>query len=71
MTLYLQEIQTRTAPPTPYEEKLAGAIEEVFGTGVHDLEGVVSGLNGMGMHSPAGEPWDADSFTTEIHRMGA
>ena len=68
---YLQPFQARTSEPTPYEMKLAGAIEEVFGTGRHDLAGLVEGLNDMGVPAPGGEAWTADSFTTEIKRLAA
>lgn len=68
---YLQPFQARFAEPTPYELKLAGAIEEVFGTGRHDLAGLVDGLNEMGVPAPGGEAWSADSFTTEIKRLAA
>ncbi|QDQ89700.1 hypothetical protein FND50_02180 [Rhodococcus sp. WB9] len=70
MSLYLQPRQSGTAP-TQYERKLAGAIEEVFGTGVHHLEGLVKGLNALGIHSPGGDAWTTDTFTDEIRRMGA
>ena len=71
MSLYLVEHQSHSAPPTPYEVKLAGAIEEVFGSGRHDLDALVDGLNQLGMLAPNGEPWTADVFTAEIARMGA
>jgi hypothetical protein len=71
MTNYLQPHQARTVEPTPYEKKLAGAIEEVFGTGRHDLEGLVSGLNGMGVPAPGGEVWTTDSFTAEMKRLAS
>ncbi|MDV7353868.1 recombinase-like helix-turn-helix domain-containing protein [Rhodococcus oxybenzonivorans] len=71
MSLYLQPRQAGTASPTPYELKLAGAIEEVFGTGVHHLEGLVKGLNDLGICSPSGEPWTPDTFTDEMRRMAA
>jgi hypothetical protein len=69
MTNYLQPHQARTVEPTPYERKLAGAIEEVFGSGRHDLDGLVDGLNELGVPAPGGEVWTADSFTTEMKRL--
>ncbi|MGN5237791.1 MULTISPECIES: recombinase-like helix-turn-helix domain-containing protein [unclassified Rhodococcus (in: high G+C Gram-positive bacteria)] len=71
MTRYLEIHQARSADLTPYEIKLAKAIEQVFGTGVHDLEGLVEGLNGSGIHGPDGQPWTPISFTTEMQRIGA
>lgn len=66
---YLQPHQARSAEPTAYEMKLAGAIEEVFGTGRHDLAGLVAGLNELGMPAPDGESWTPDSFTAEMTRL--
>ena len=68
---YLVKHQTRTSDPTSYELKLAGAIEEVFGSGRHDLAGVVDGLNDMGVSGPGGERWTEESFTAEMQRLGA
>jgi hypothetical protein len=66
---YLQPHQARNADPTPYELKLAGAIEEVFGTGRHDLAGLVAGLNELGVPAPGGEVWTEASYTAEIQRL--
>ena len=71
MSLYLVEHQARSTEPTPYERKLAGAIEDVFGEGNHGLEALVEGLNARGIHAPSGLPWTPESFTAEIARMGA
>ncbi len=68
---YLVVHQARSADPTPYELKLAGAIEEVFGRGDHTLEALVAGLNDLGIHGPDAKPWTAASFSTEIARLGA
>ena len=68
-TNYLEPFQARDTEPSPYEMKLAGAIEEVFGTGRHDLEGLVDGLNELGVPAPGGTTWNAESFTTEIKRL--
>lgn len=66
---YLQPHQARTTEPTPYELKLAGAIEEVFGSGRHDLAGLVDGLNELGVPAPGGAAWTAESYTAEIRRL--
>ncbi|MGW0021710.1 recombinase-like helix-turn-helix domain-containing protein [Rhodococcus sp. NPDC003382] len=71
MDRYLKIHQARTADPTPYEVKLAKAIEAVFGSGVHHLEGLVKGLNDSGIHGPDGAEWTPESFTAEMHRIGA
>ncbi|EGD54911.1 recombinase-like helix-turn-helix domain-containing protein [Gordonia neofelifaecis] len=70
MSLYTVPIQTRTGDPTPYERQLAGAIEEVFGGGEHTLEGLVDGLNAVGVFAPDGQAWTTESFQAEIHRLG-
>jgi hypothetical protein len=67
---YLVKNQTRTGDPTPYDEKLAGAIEEVFGGGRHDLAGLVGGLNELGLLAPGGEPWTEQSFQDEMSKRG-
>jgi hypothetical protein len=66
---HLNPHQARTTEPTPYELKLAGAIEEVFGSGRHDLAGLVDGLNELGVPAPGGAAWTADSYTAEISRL--
>jgi hypothetical protein len=68
-TNYLEPFQARDTEPSPYEMKLAGAIEEVFGTGRHDLDGLVAGLNELGVPAPGGTTWTPESFTTEIKRL--
>lgn len=70
-TLYLEAHQTHPEPFSPYELKLSGAIMEVFGTGVHDLPGLVAGLNDLGLHAPDGGPWTEDNLRAEMHRLGA
>jgi hypothetical protein len=67
---YLEAHQTHPHPITPYESKLSGAIMEVFGRGVHDLPGLIDGLNGMGLNAPDGSPWNVDNFRAEMRRLG-
>jgi hypothetical protein len=71
MPNYLEPMQSRPAPPSAYETKLAGAIEEIFGRGIHDLPGLLAELNDAGLLSPDGGPWNEQSFTAEMHRLGA
>jgi hypothetical protein len=68
---YLVRNQSRSADPTAYDLKLAGAIEEVFGTGRHDLPGLVDGLNELGILGPDGQRWTEDTFTATMQRLGA
>jgi len=67
---YLVRNQAGTGHPTPYDEKLAGAIEEVFGSGRHDLAGLVDGLNHLGLFAPGGHPWTEESFQAEMQKWG-
>jgi hypothetical protein len=67
----LQPHQAGNGDPTAYERKLAGAIEQVFGSGTHDLAGLVTGLNTMGVAAPDGSPWTETSFADEMTRLGA
>lgn len=69
--LYLEPIQTRSEPASPYEVKLAGLIERVFAEGHHELPDLVQGLNDHRSTSPAGEPWTEESFCAEMSRLGA
>ena len=55
---YLNPHQARTADPTPYEKKLAAVIEDVFGSGAHDLPGLVAGLNARDLPRPRRQPVD-------------
>jgi len=67
---YLEVQQKRDHEPTPYEVHLAGAIEEVFGAGVHDLPGLVEGLRVRGLRAPDGQNWTEDTFRAEMARLG-
>lgn len=68
---YLEPHQSRQGPPSPYEVKLAGAIEEAFGRGTHDLPGLLAELKSAGLAAPDGRPFTEESFTAEMHRLGA
>ncbi|MGQ4517256.1 recombinase-like helix-turn-helix domain-containing protein [Streptomyces sp. DW26H14] len=63
--------QSRTAPPGPYEVKLARTLEEIFTQDGHELADVVAGLNARQLHTPDGRPWTEESFRAEMHRLGA
>lgn len=67
---YLTVHQTRSWPPSAYEMKLAGAIEEIFGSGHHDLDALVAGLNAAGIAAPDGVPWVADRFVDQFGALG-
>ncbi|KQY50901.1 MULTISPECIES: recombinase-like helix-turn-helix domain-containing protein [unclassified Nocardioides] len=67
---YLVQNQTHPEPLSPYEQKLSGALMEIFGTGVHDLDGLLAGLNAMGLNAPEGDAWNEANFRAEMRRLG-
>lgn len=68
---YLAVHQSRTREPTPYEEKLAAALEEVFTSEGHELADVVRGLNARTVRTADGAPWTEETFRAEMNRLGA
>jgi hypothetical protein len=62
--------QTRPAPPSEYENRLADALVECFGAGVEQLDALVARLNEMGVQSSDGTKWKAASFEREMARLG-
>lgn len=69
--LYNETHQTRSAAPTAYESLLGDALERAFGQGIHELDALVAYLNRSGPSAPNGQPWTADSYASEIARLGA
>jgi hypothetical protein len=67
---YLEVHQTHPHPISPYETKLAGSIAEIFARGVHDLPGLIEGLNGLGLNAPDGGRWTEENFRSEMRRLG-
>ena len=63
--------QTRTGEPSAYENALGDALEAILGAGVHDLSGIVAGLNAAGVRAPDGAAWSEESFMAEMKRLGA
>ncbi len=62
--------QTRAAPPSEYENRLADALVECFGAGIEEIAALVTRLNAMGVQAPDGTPWTAASFEREMARLG-
>ncbi len=62
--------QTRAAPPSEYENRLADALVECFGAGIEEIAVLVTRLNAMGVQAPDGTPWTAASFEREMARLG-
>ncbi|MFJ5958378.1 recombinase-like helix-turn-helix domain-containing protein [Paenarthrobacter sp. NPDC092416] len=67
---YLEANQSRVGPPRPYEQKLAGALTEIFASGTHELPAIITGLNTLGLNAPDGQPWDERRFRAEMRRLG-
>lgn len=65
------EWQSRSAPPTEYENHLGDALEKILGEGIHDLSGIVAHLNQMRVYAPTGRAWSEESFCAEMTRLGA
>ena len=63
--------QSRLWPPPPYEARLASTIEEIFGSGVHDLPGLVLALNTSGIAAPDGTVWGEASLAEQIQTLAA
>ncbi len=63
--------QTRSAPPTEFENQLGDALEQVFESGATELADVVAGLNAQGFRTSAGTVWDEASFRVELARLAA
>jgi len=65
------EHQCRNWEESPYTKALGDALEGLFDRKVHDLDGIVAGLNEAGVKPPEGETWTADLFRAEMARLGA
>lgn len=63
--------QTRAAPPTDYENRLADALETAFGEGIVELPDLIRRLGELGTGDPDGAPWTAESFERTLKRLGA
>lgn len=67
---YLDPHQSRTGPPTAFEDRLGDAIETAYAAGVHELDGLVEHLNEHGPADPDGTRWTATRFTTLMAELG-
>jgi hypothetical protein len=63
--------QTRSRPPSEYENRLGDALEQVFALGATELPDVVKKLNEMGMATPDGAAWTEARFEAEMAKLGA
>ena len=63
--------RTLKSAPTPEEQRLSGAIVRILSQSVHDLAGIVKGLNDAGVDGPEGKAWDEQTFRETVARLGA
>lgn len=68
--LFLEEWQSRTREPTPYETRLGDALEDAFRNGVHALPALVEALNRDGVPAPDGGPWTEEGFVAAMRELG-
>ncbi|HXP30716.1 MAG TPA: recombinase-like helix-turn-helix domain-containing protein [Stellaceae bacterium] len=62
--------QTRPAPPTAYEDRLADALQAIFAEEIYDLPRILARLNAAGIEAPAGAAgWTDKAFCAEMHRL--
>jgi hypothetical protein len=52
-----------------YEDKLGDALEKLLEEGANDLEALSTGLNQLGVISPGGQRWTAESLAAEFKRL--
>ena len=66
------EYTYRTFNPNPseYERELADALFAIMGKSVHDLAGIVAGLNLAGHKPKGGGTWTVELFKCEMQRLG-
>lgn len=63
--------QSRTREPTEWETSLAGALEDAFGKGHHELPALVGALNASRIRPRDGGVWTEDNFTALMRELGA
>jgi hypothetical protein len=68
---YLSPHQSRRREPTDWETSLAGAIEQAFGQGHHDLPALVAALNASRVRPRDGGAWTEAGFTALMREMDA
>ena len=62
--------RTFNQKPSEYERELADALFAIMGKSVHDLEGIIAGLNLAGHQPKGGGTWTSALFNREIQRLG-
>lgn len=67
---YLDPHQSRTREPTDWEMSLAGAIEQAFGQGHHELSALIAALNASRVRPREGGPWTEQNFRALMSELG-
>ena len=62
--------QTRGREWTPDLSAFGDALEGVLAAGVHDLAGIVAGLNACGSKTPAGSDWSETALRSRLADLG-
>jgi hypothetical protein len=62
--------RTFNTTPSEYERDLADALFAIMGKSVHDLAGIVAGLNQAGPMPKDGGTWTSELFKAEMQRLG-
>jgi hypothetical protein len=57
-------------PATDWETQFADALQALFRAGVHDLDGIVSGLIQTSVAPPKGDAWTVETFKATLKEVG-
>ena len=68
--LFLEQWQAGGGRSGTYEQTLGDALEAIFQRGIHDLPGIVSALNELGIETPEGEAWNEQNFPPLMAAFG-
>jgi len=68
---YLSPHQSRMREPTDWEVSLAGAIEQAFGQGHHELPALVAALNASRVRPREGGAWTEAGFRALMRELDA
>jgi hypothetical protein len=63
--------QSISEPQTPYEIAFGDALEALLSERVHDLPGLVAGLNQAAFAPPGGGAWTEQRLQAEFAKLGA
>ena len=67
----LHRWQHRARAPNDFESGLADTLMATFADEIHDLPGIVAGLNESSVANPGGGPWTEDAFASALRDLAA